>query len=469
MLAGAPLLAIYDATGTFRTFELSAGVFTQIATQGGFDQNVQPGGDTYPFFAWAGDQIVVVKSNGGTNRSITLLDILLSTVASTFQNAGASSATYRVGFAKDIMTLAIMAATGSTGTIPKVLVQPGALIAEAHANLAALGAMESVAPSHDGAKWAQLRGAAIGNIRNPGFNQAFVNDGTKSPVRASRGAWDATGRFLIAGTPGDAYATVFRYDSEVAAGYVETFQIENPAHALVCIAASPYGKHLAIGWLAEGVYTTIIYVREGAYYRAIQTLTGYGRLLNFSGDGSILVDAGARKTAVLNTGTGLYADNTDMAANLPTGTVAQAVSDHAPVVLATANTYQKALDLVATGAFDPDSMKLTLATASAPAFDVAHATLADTLGAAEVVTGGWPVGGIAVVNPSFTSGSGIATVTADPFERTVIISDMVYRYAVLHIAGVPLVRYDFQTDVTVSKDSKAVFTVASDGILNFIA
>lgn len=471
MISGAPLLAIYDATGVFRTFELAAGVFTQMASQGGFPQNAQPSGGTYPFFSWAQDQIVVVLSEGGTGRSIRLLSSLLSTLDNEAQTAGASTASYRAGFGKGTQVVSILPGTGNNGTsLRKFRVAPGVLNIESHASPStALVEITQIPASPDGVKWPQLHTTGIRNVRDPGLNQAWVLDGTLSGVRAAMGAWDASSRYLTVGVPGDTYATVLRYSSGLAAGYEPTQQIDHPNGTFYAIGSDPHGKYLAIGWAVSGGYETRIYKRLGSFYQYQQTLAGMGRLLDFSADGRILVDGASRKIAVFNPGTSLYADDAAMAANLPTGTVAQAVSDHAPVLSATVDMYQAGLTLLAAGTFDMTDLKLTLATSAAPAFDIAHDTLAEVLGSAELTQGGWPAGGVPVENATADSTTpGVVVITGDDVERVIITSSATFRYAVLHQNGTPLARYDFQEDRVVDQNSTAVFDMPSTGLLNLV-
>lgn len=465
MIPGTPLLAIYDATGVIRSFELAAGVFTQIASQGGFTHTTTPDGGPVPFMGWVGDRIVLGRSTGaGTGRVIELLDILLSTTATLNQNTTGSSAKYRVGLARDAQIVSIIPGGASNGTVRKHRIIGDAFFIESHDPFTNVGDLTDVPVTPDGTKWPWLTGTSIKDVRNPGANQNFEYEGVVT-TRATIGSWDASNNYLITGTPGDTFATVHRFNAADAPGFEETYRIDDVEGTLVDICAAPYGKMLAIGWLIGAAYVTRIYRRQGGFYQLLHTLTAMGRTLDFTANGDILIDAISRKCAVYDAEDNVYVNNTGMAANLPAGTVRQAVSDHAPLVLSTAAMYQSGLELVAAG-FDPfGDLKLTIATADAPAFDVTHDTLAETLGTAEVTNGGWPAGGISVENVVLVPGSGVVNVQFDSPERIMILSSAVFRYAVLHQDGVPVMRFDFQQDIAVAQNAKAVFEVPAEGVI----
>ncbi len=113
--------------------------------------------------------------------------------------------------------------------------------------------------------------------------------------------------------------------------FTKTMDVENVGQGLHAIAMSPYSNQLAVSWVNAGVYQTKIYRRLGSFYQEIQTVNGFGQLIDFSADGTMILDCGSKKALKRNGLTGVFEANDAIVANVATGVVRQALSDHVQV------------------------------------------------------------------------------------------------------------------------------------------
>ena len=158
-----------------------------------------------------------------------------------------------------------------------------------------------------------------------------------------------------------------------------------------------------------------------------------------------------------------------MVANVATGVVRQALSDHVPVLFPIVDYYQNIIDLTVDGEFDLSKIKVTLVQEGAPAYDPDAQFLADVTGVYEVTAGLWPAGGIPLVNPTIVQGGLEANFTSDNITRIIVESGIEFRYAIFHHDGRPILRHDYQQTVQVARDDKLVLTVPATGVLSYVA
>lgn len=465
MIQGNPLLATLDATGTVRTMELVAGAFSQIASQGGFASTAY--GPPTPIIGWSNDQVLVIHQTG-PNRYFTLYDVLMTQLANINQASNGSTQQWRVGYSSVSRMALILDRTGDSTSPRKVRVVTGNLIQEVHTEPPEVANLADVAISPDGSKIAGLTSTQIANLLNPGVNQN-IQWPNSFPDAASIGRWEKYSKYLVAGVKGGTTVGVYRFEPNDT--LTRTVQMNNAGKELNAIAMSDVGNLLAIGWTDGSDYETIIYRRLGSFYQAIQTLPDIGGLLDFTADGTILVDCGLKKAYQRNPLTGQYDSADSIVASVAPGIVYQAMSLHAPVIVSTVDYYQAGLDLVTNtpSGIVPSDLKITLATSAAPAYDPDHATLADVLGAAEVTSGGWPAGGIPLVNPSRVSDNLSVDYLSDDLEKIIIGSSITFRYVILHQDNIPILRHDLNQNMSVAQNDKLVLDVPDLGILNVSA
>lgn len=465
MIQGNPLLATIDATGTVRTMELVGGAFSQIASQGGFAMTAY--GPPTPILGWAEEQLLVIHQTG-SNRYFTLFDVLMTQLNNITQPSNGSAQQWRVGYSRSSGLAMILDRTSDSTSPRKVHVGNGGLVPEVHTAPATVANLNDVIISPDGSKITGLTTSQIANILNPGINQN-LSWPNSFPDAASIGRWEKYSKYLVAGVKGSTTVSVYRAEPNDTLSRV--VQMNNAGKELESIAMSDIGNLLAVGWSDSGTYETIIYRRLGSFYQPIQTLSGIGSMLDFTADGTILLDCGLKKAYQRNPLSGQYEAADSIVTNVAPGIVYQAISEHSPFIVSTVDYYQAGLDLMTgdvTG-IDPTELKFTIATSSAPTYDETHETLAEVVGSAEVSGGTWPAGGIPLVNPQKTSGNLTVAYTSDELSKIVIGSSITFRYVILHQNGIPILRHDLSQDISVAQNDKLVIDVPLLGVLNVVA
>lgn len=465
MIEGTPLLVTLDGIGTIRTMELnSSGVFTQIASQGGFTTTAY--GPTHAYVDWALDEVIVCRGNA-SNRFITLHNLLMEQLTVVNQTVNGSLQQWRVGYNKVTPMMMIFDRTSTSTTPRKIRVLLEDLVVENHTAPATIPNLEDVAISPDNVKLSGLASSLVANVLNPnGFNGQLTWPNSFT-VESDVGKWDRTSRFLVTGKKGTDTVSVLKWASNL---FTKSFDIQEVGKTLHAIAMSPYANQMAIVWINGGVYQTKLYRRLGSFYQEFQTINNFGQLIDFTADGTIIVDCLSKKALQRNGLTGVFEANDAMVANVATGVVAQALSDHVDNIFPVVDFYQNTLDMTISGGMSTiGDLKVTLATADAPTYDPNHATLAEVLGTAEVVDGLWPAGGLPLVNPTVVSGGLESAITSDAITRVIVESGIEFRYVILHMNGVPILRHDYQQTVQVARDDKLVIEVPLSGVLSYVA
>ena len=466
MIEGTPLLVTLDGIGTIRTMELnSSGVFQQIASQGGFTTSIY--GPEYAFVDWAVDEVIVCRGvPSSSSRVITLHTILMDQLTAVSQNSNGSTQQWRVGYNKVTPLMMIFDRTATSTNPRKTRVLLEALIVESHTAPAIIPNLETVAISPDNLKLSGIATTQVANVLNPnGFNGNLTWPNSFT-VDADIGQWDRTSRFLVAGKKGNNFFSILKWAANT---FTKTMDVENVGQDLHAIAMSPYSNQLAVAWVSGGVYQTKIYRRLGSFYQEIQTVNGFGQLIDFSADGTMILDCMSKKALKRNGLTGVFEADDGIVANVATGVVRQALSDHVPVLFPIVDYYQNIIDLTVDGEFDLSKIKVTLVQEGAPAYDPDAQFLADVTGVYEVTAGLWPAGGIPLVNPTIVQGGLEANFTSDNITRIIVESGIEFRYAIFHHEGRPILRHDYQQTVQVARDDKLVLTVPATGVLSYVA
>lgn len=466
MIQGTPLLATMDGIGTARTMELnSSGVFTQIATQGGFQTSA--GGPVAPYIGWGLDNVLVTHFDSALGRvTSTVYDLLFAELEEFQIGLTPTTSVWRSGYSPVSRLSAPWHGSGSFVS-RRIRVDADGLTTGSF-NATAIAGLAGVAVSPDGKK--------IAGFGNPDSKIAYNGSGDVSaspavtfatyPIAATIGTWDRTSRFLILGTEGDTKFSVYRLDENNVP--ILTVDVEEGGKTLHSIATSPYADMLAVSWNNGGTQDTVLYRRLGSFYQKLDTFLDFGGLLDFTADGKLLVDCSKKKAYKRNDLTGVFESNDAAMVNVSSGIVGQALSDHVETPFAVTNMYQAGLDLLVSDGVDASQFKLTFATSAAPAFDIDHPTLADVLGGAEITGGGWPAGGIPLTNPSVISGGGAVTISSDTIYRPIMNTGITCRYMILHQNGIPILRHDYPSDISVAPEDRMVIEIPDSGVVSYV-
>ncbi|MFC3724417.1 WD40 repeat domain-containing protein [Neoaquamicrobium sediminum] len=292
-------------------------------------------------------------------------------------------------------------------------------------------------------------------IGNPAFVPLTTLSEHLAPVDAVY--WSDDGNFFFAvDRSAGGKVTVFRRGTANAFDAVwEISSAHGDPHA---VAVSRDRRHVAVSFVGSGVYTTVVYRRLANVFQPIQTLAQpMGRLLGFSGDGALLIDANA-KVAYRNV-EGVFEEQVGLFTNVAGTVMAQAVSPHMDQIVSTSSFYDGALAALVTDTVDLQALKVVLLSDAAE-FDPNASTLAEVTngGAYEVHGNGWTEGGepLTSVANSEVNGNLVALV-ADDISRIIFGGGIEFRYAVIVEGSTPRIFTDFSQPVIVGADKELGF------------
>lgn len=475
MLIGSPLLATWMSDGTLRAYEFVSDEFVPLGVTGGLLHTTAQ--SPTPNLWWMDDAINIMRTkpdNG--NFALSSFDLFGTQIAA--NEYGTPSGPYRstrprnqpkMSFSWDNVSPRVYIlnrATGAYDTFNPLL--PNSLSGKIAADQAASG-------------------RTLGVIYNPGTGNmvlAIFNAAVGQPVAP----WTySTGPTRVVGAAADAILRITTDETHALVGVVGEQLVrvfgdakntltplpDIPLSApLRTIAVAPFGRLLAISTLTGGTYTTQIYRKVGELYQHLQEIVGIGALLDFSADGTLLVDSQRRLVYRWNALTSKFVEVPGAGANITVGSSVQALSQHAAVVFPTNRMYAAGVREIAEQSIDPQSLKLTLLNSSAPAFDAQQATFAAAAGGAEITAGLWPAGGISLdaffVIPVGSDSAGWSF--SNP-KYTAVGEPIVFRSCLVYqddgAGGIPLMRLDFPADVGVPSDNIIEFIIPTRGLLTF--
>lgn len=468
MLQGNPLLATWATDGTLRIYEMSSDQFVPLGVVGGLTHDTTLAPAAAHLF-W--DEDVVSIMYKPTSVHTRAYDILGNLIAD--HDHGTPATRYLASAAREPAVFAPWADTSSnTGKFnhaTSVFDVPGA----GRALPGGRNGKTGYALSPD----AQLATASYVSGGNniiavfPAFGPippTYTAGATKNVAAFAADTMRITrdNAHVLAGKVGETSVRVFAADTLTE---LPTIPLTKPLRA---ISVAPYGRLVAISTLDSGVYETLIYRKVGDLYQLLQTLPDMGAMLTFSGDGTMLFDAGRRKSFRWDPVDNEFDLIANSMNNVTVGSAAQAVSMHVPVVATTASFYQVGTVAIANQAIDTDALRFTLMTSAAPAFNPAAATATVAMGGGEVSDGFWPAGGYDLENFSgVASGVNMAKWLFTNIEHIVLMEPLVFRSALVYMDdgadGLPLFRIDFAQDITIAMDYRVEFDIDTDGLLIF--
>ena len=471
-----PLLAGWDTNGNIRTFEYSAGVFVSIGNAGGYPHQIQQsaldaGADPYPFLAWDHEDNVLIFSriyNNGGYRAVRTFSPTLVALATETVILNTGDVTATAGGASysrlkhEFMFQGI--STVATSLVGAKIASDGGITP-----LSGVGTtttkVESIATTADGKYLIRGRNDASGPVANERTDETPAYVAADAPVLTIKSNIVKTNRNNRAvifvdesSQSGKIYAfdtatEVWEYIHDLFFGFTPT-----------AVVFSPDGIWLAVGSEAG----TQLFKRRGDVFSFHSSLAGFGRLLSFSGDSVLLVDAGLRKAFLLNGDE--WTAHDECMVNIPTLIVSQALSQGRVLPAGDARVYDAAIAAAGEGGINWNNLKLTLLTASA-VVDLTDGSLdvVTNLGAWEVSTGDWPAGGYPLTNVLPVETAGMYTFTADPIEHTVFTSNLFARYAVIYddISDTPISLIDFGAERSIVSGREAVISFVNGAFFRF--
>lgn len=475
MAEGNPRLAVWESTGTVRTYEYSGGAFVQLAALAGFTHtpSAHPAGIAlYPKLAWAQDgrYISIRRAIGtGTSRLQVLNEYLDQKGTMDGQNTSgdASAGLMTFDHANDVSILHPRLSGPYQNSIAVNLNGTAVVLGTAPVDLAGNNerAFEA-APDGTMLVSGQVKPTDSRLYRRgayPAFEtpEAFVSRGIDVA------GWSPDSEFLITGSAADMIVQVFKI---IDGAPVLMMELPPEGKVPVAIALSPDYRGLAVGYLSGGAYSTVVYRRSGDFYIKKQTLTGIGQLLDYSGSGKLLVDAAQRKAYAFDgTTMTLVAGAVDA---IPLGMVQQAMSPHVVNPDGQGTLYHNVIDKLLDDIIDLETLKITLLSGDA-VFDPTHTTLAEVTGsgAFEIADGGWPAGGLLVTGVVKVADADRVLLKSDPIMRVITGSALTARYAVVYDASAvdetPVAFIDFLADKTIAKNTELVLSFRSGNLIAF--
>lgn len=480
MAVGKPRLVTYYTDGTLRVYELSESGFVQLAARGTYVHapGTHPDGVTFPprvSYILDGDVVALQYSPSNTDHREVNFDEELNVLATSINSAG--------GETGGAVGPTAMVDYDHTGLMLPYIGQLRMLWTDPANPATMVGRNPSGAPDDDvRGIWVSPNGegVVIGSAV-PGKNQAgwryqYVSSGggtfpdystdvgsIDSPTGITAGCWLTNDLFVGGSSTG-----------------LHLFQWEPTDHDLiyvtsiatldgdpVAIAATPNdGRWAAVGFLDGGVYSTNVYERVGPFPVLRQTISGIGRTLGFTQDGSLLIDSAARKAYGLDDDT--WNERAGLLDSVVAGAVRQAVSPHIENPTGNTNIYNNRLADLQTGAIDLDDLWFTYLTEDAPPFDGSDTSAAAVIGADEALGGNWPAGGKLIENVvSQAYGARQWHITADDVSHILIVTGTSFRYGLVYekTTDKPLLHIDYQKTYSIPRNTQIDQKFNPDGMI----
>lgn len=269
----------------------------------------------------------------------------------------------------------------------------------------------------------------------------------------------------------DEYSAKLHYAQELTTDTIVTTSLRKDTH----LALSQYNT-------AGDSYSTVVYRIVGPNLIPIITISGFGKCLDWSADGSMLIDAGTKRLFTFNESTEVLTENSIWMTNIAAAIEYQAISTHAESVVYVGHVYTEAAKLVAeqSSSINLSSLKIMLLDKFAKFNpNILNINQLSTNGSSSTLSNGgaevyseasaWPQGGIAVNNASYAvNGNGEVSLIADNFER-IVLDDITFQHAVIYdsVTNMPIIWYEFMQEVTVDAFKKMIFNLEQYGIVSF--
>lgn len=298
-----------------------------------------------------------------------------------------------------------------------------------------------------------------------------IVDGVEAPVfngapiimRAISGEvidaeWSSSGKYLFILTK-TGLLYVYNKDGEYL--YIKELSYNGMA-----VKASPNGRLLAVSEFTGTTYITTVYTMSGNTLVPLVVFNDMGRLLTWTIDSTMLIDAGMKKLKVFDLTTDAVTDRSNHMTNVVAGVEKQAVNQNSPITdLNFHHVYTEGGKAIANGTLDLANLKLALFD-NKLRFNADLLTI-DDLAPFEVISTGWAKGGRNVKNARYSETGNRIRLIADDFHG-VFVDDVTFRTMVVYDATnkIPLLWVSAPKDISGPK-FKQIRIPFSSGLITF--
>lgn len=481
MAVGQPRLVTYYPDGTLRVYEYSEAGFVQLSSRGTYphDPGTHPDGVVFTprvTYFQDGELIALQYSPSNTDHREVNFDADLVPIG-TSQNMAQGNTDAALGptvyVPIDRLSM-ILPVAGYFRMLNTLVTTPGTMVGRIP-----YGPTDSkirgiwLSPNGEGivignaistqnlCGWRyQYMSVGAGSFPDYSFDTASIN--SSKPITA--GVWLDNDSFIGVSSTGSG---IFQWD-DVNHDLILIAEFStsagDPVHA---VCAPQAGRWIALSFLSGGVYTTDIFERVGSFPVFRQTISGIGKTIGFSQDGSLLIDASAKKAYTVDAFS-VWNEVSGALTNVVSGAIVQGISPHIKDPVGFTSLYDNRLADLHDNLINLDDLYLTLMTPDAAPFDPTDSTISAVLGTEEVTDGLWPAGGIHLLNATSVA-VGARQWKIDVDDLTYIIKEtgIVFSYAVVyeHSTGKPLLHIDFLREYTVPHNTEIQIKFNAAGLL----
>ncbi|MEQ8308014.1 MAG: hypothetical protein RIA09_15765 [Hoeflea sp.] len=481
MAIGNPRLAVWYTTGDLRLYEFSEGAFVQIAIGGGLFVGASANSTGFLSkidiaFPWDSEYISVhTPISDAVSRVYTFSSGLIFIDQ---QDVGALTGTRGRGLATYDYLNNVSIFRPDNGTVvsnqARVLdtgyfadTSPNGFIGGSSVYMRCLEVSPDAKYVIEGRIFPNQaiyhRRTAMNN-GHPVFNDPQLLDTDKNVTVA---AWSIDGRFAVIGDGINGGVEIHEVDTdnnELKFSHDLAVSVDGVP---VAAAFSPDQRMLAVGFDNLGTLKTITYRRSGAFYIQYQILDGIGSLLDFSADGSLLIDGQKRKCYRFD---GDFTELSSAMDNVAAGGAVQATSTHAVNPLAFGSLYNGVIGKIVDETIDYSNIRLALLSEFA-SFDPDHESLSEVNGGGtfSVSSGEYPVNGELLTGVTAVDEDQVFTVKADAITRTIVDTNLVFKFAVAYDAtnDQPLAWFDYTQVRTIPKNTELTLTFRDGNLITF--
>jgi hypothetical protein len=229
-------------------------------------------------------------------------------------------------------------------------------------------------------------------------------------------------------------------------------------------------RHLAVSWLNGSTYSTRLFFRSGAYYTPKLDIPGMGKLLSFSYDGSMLIDAGTRNLWTLDIDT--WSEVPNAMNNVDLNARVQAVSPHWLQPVSFGMLYDHAINKFKNDIVDLDNLRLTLLDSNA-IFTQTDSTFLQATNnwTWNVSSGGYPAEGMPI---TFIDEEDLASKYVwhvEAVTRDIVVDPLIARYALIYddsdVDDGPLIFIDLGAERSIPRNTKLTLEFRLNEMLAF--
>lgn len=474
MAVGRPRLATHYPDGTVRLYELTSGVFVQVATKGTY---VHTPNMSHPegyvqgqklFFGW--DSANLVLAYAPTTSSFVMVgfdtNLIERAVTANFLNTG-------VGAVGAIPAISAALGERVSGSSSFGFLYPDFSTGVTTQTLTANAGYRGGEASPDGSSFIILGarntavvGATLNTASPPLYN---INENqTELSTGVAFGTW-VDNNYFVGGNDDVLWLYSFNTSTRL---FTESLLLEKIAGKPKRAASvRSNGRWIAVAYQDGANVNTAIYEKRGLYPVKVQTINNFGTLLDFTQDGSLLIDAASKKAYSYNAGSWIDVTSTVMA-NVATGATVQAVSTHLDNPLGFTQMYNNRLADLQLGTVNLNNLYITLMKPTAKAYDPTDNSFTAVVGANEVSGGLWPTGGLHLTNVTQSAdGTRLWKIDADDVSWIFAGTGDSARYGLVYdkTSMKPLLHINFQQDIAIPPNMSLTIQLGTAGLISYMS